>query len=89
MRETDVGRVRPGQRVRVVVDAYPERPFEGRVERVGHAATSEFALLPTPNPSGNFTKVTQRLAVRVAVAQQQGLLKPGLLVEVFIHVDDR
>jgi len=43
-------------------------------------------LLPTPNPSGNFTKITQRLRVRVAIDQEQNLLRPGMMVEVFIDV---
>ena len=49
----------------------------------------EFTLLPTPNPSGNFTKITQRLAVRVAVEQDRGLLKPGMMVEVSIDTRQR
>ena len=56
----------------------------GTSGRVGHAATSEFTLLPTPNPSGNFTKITQRLPVRIAVPQDHGLLKPGMMVEVSV-----
>ena len=44
---------------------------------IGQAATSQFALLPSPNPSGNFTKVTQRLPVRIAVDQEAGMLRPG------------
>jgi len=55
---------------------------------VSHAATSEFALLPNPNPSGNFTKITQRLPVRVTVRQQDGLLKPGMMVELEARVGD-
>ena len=53
---------------------------------VGNATTSEFALLPSPNPSGNFTKITQRLPVRIAIDQQQGLLRPGMMVEIYIDV---
>lgn len=86
IRETEIGRVKIGQPVQIVVDAYPERPIEGRVERIGQATTGEFALLPTPNPSGNFTKVTQRLPVRIAVEQVDGLLRPGMLVEVDVDV---
>jgi membrane fusion protein (multidrug efflux system) len=86
IRETEIRHLEPGQPVRLVVDAYPDRPFEGRVERIGHAATSEFALLPSPNPSGNFTKVTQRLPVRIAVTQQDGLLRPGMMVEIYIDI---
>ena len=53
---------------------------------VGHAATSQFALLPTPNPSGNFTKITQRLPVRIVIDQQAGLLRPGMMVEINIDI---
>jgi membrane fusion protein (multidrug efflux system) len=42
--------------------------------------------LPSPNPSGNFTKITQRLPVRIAIDQQQGLLRPGMMVEIYIDV---
>lgn len=87
IRETDIRKVYIGQDVRLEIDAYPDREFEGRVDMITHAATSEFALLPNPNPSGNFTKVTQRIPVRIAIDQQDGLLKPGMMVEVFIRVD--
>ena len=56
--------------------------------RLGNAATSEFALLPSPNPSGNFTKVTQRLPVRMAIQQDAALLRPGMMVEVTIDAAD-
>ena len=61
-------------------------PWKG--SPIGAAATSEFALLPNPNPSGNFTKVTQRLPVRIAVEQVDGMLRPGMMVEVFIKIED-
>ncbi|WP_205618656.1 hypothetical protein [Brevundimonas nasdae] len=59
-----------------------------RVSYVGGAATSQFALLPNPNPSGNFTKVTQRIPVRLEIVQQQGRLRPGMMVEATIDVVD-
>ena len=86
IRETDIRRVAPGQPVRIEVDAYPGRALEGWVLRVGEAATSQFALLPDPNPSGHFTKVTQRLPVRIEVEQASAPLRPGMMVEVFIDV---
>ena len=89
VRETKIRLLEVGQKVDIEVDAYPDRTFEGRVERIGHATTSEFALLPSANPGGNFTKITQRLTVKIAVDQQAGLLKPGMMVEVFINVRDR
>ncbi len=76
----------PGQSVRIEVDAYPGRAFAGRVRRVGEAATSQFALLPNPNPSGHFTKVTQRLPVRIEIEDPSAPLRPGMMVEVFIDV---
>ncbi len=89
IKETVIRRVHPGQPVEVHVDAYPDRVFDGRVTKVGHAATSQFTLLPTPNPSGNFTKITQRLPVRIAVAQDHGLLKPGMMVEISVDTRER
>jgi len=71
-----------------LVDAYPDQVFRGEVIRLGHSATSEFALLPNPNPSGNFTKVTQRLPVRVSIEQNGLLLRPGMMVEVEIDAVD-
>ena len=86
IRETDIRRVAVNQPVTIEVDAYPDEIFKGTVERIGYAATSQFALLPSPNPSGNFTKVTQRLPVRIALSQRGDQLKPGMMVEVFIDV---
>lgn len=86
IKETDIRKVKVGQVADVTVDAFPDKNFKGRVIAIGNAATSEFALLPTPNPSGNFTKITQRLRVRVAIDQEQNLLRPGMMVEVFIDV---
>ncbi len=86
VKETEIRKLKPGQLVEVSVDAYPNREFTGRVLTVGNSATSQFALLPTPNPSGNFTKITQRLPVRIAVDQQAGLLRPGMMVEINIDI---
>ena len=88
VRETEIGRVRAGQAVSIVVDAYPDESIKGKVERIGQATTGEFALLPTPNPSGNFTKVTQRLPVRIGLTQREDRLRPGMLVEVDIAVGE-
>ena len=87
VKETDIRHLKVGRSVQVTVDAYPGEIFEGTIARVGHAATSQFALLPNANPSGTFTKVTQRLPVKISVAQRDGLLRPGMMVEVKIDVD--
>lgn len=84
--ETKVRRVRTGANVRVEVDAFPGREFEGRVEFIGAAALSEFALLPADNPSGNFIKITHRLPVRIAVRDPDNLLRPGMNVVAAIEV---
>jgi len=84
VKETDIARLKPGMKAEIRVDAYSDRKFEGEVFRVGRAATSKFALLPDPNPSGNFTKITQRLPVRIRLKQNDPLLRPGMMVEVHI-----
>ena len=83
--ETKVRRVRIGAKVKIEVDAFPGRNFEGKVESIGAAAISEFALLPSDNPSGNFIKITQRLPVRVFVKDPENMLKPGMMVVVSIE----
>jgi len=88
VKETNIRYLTPGAHVSVTVDALPGQTFDGTVERVGQAATSEFALLPSPNPSGNFTKITQRLPVRIAVTQVNGQFKPGMMVEVEARASD-
>jgi len=85
LKETKLTDVRVGQPVEIEVDAYPGRKFTGHVERVGNVATNQFALLPNPNPSGNFTKIAQRVPVRIKVDQPaDNPLRPGMMVEVDI-----
>ena len=88
IRETDISRLKLGQRVEIEVDAYPEEQFEGTISRIGNAATSQFAILPKLNEAGSFTKVTQRLRVRIEIDQRQSMLRPGMMVEVFIKAND-
>jgi membrane fusion protein (multidrug efflux system) len=83
--ETKVRRVHPGAKVTVEVDAFPGNAFEGQVEFIGSATSSEFALLPSENPSGNFIKVTHRIPVRVSVKDPKNKLKPGMMVVVAIE----
>lgn len=86
IKETQVGQLKLGQPVHVTVDAYPGVKFTGKVARIGNATTARFALLPTPNPSGNFTKITQRVAVKIDILNPPRPLKPGMMVEVEIDV---
>jgi membrane fusion protein (multidrug efflux system) len=87
IKETQIRRVKKGQTVLISVDAYPGKEFKGKVKSIGNTTTGKFALLPNPNPSGNFTKITQRIPVRIAVGQNGDMLRPGMLVEVKIMVD--
>lgn len=89
VRETDIKHLKLGSEAAVTVDANPDQAFQGKIVRIGNAATSEFALLPTPNPSGNFTKIAQRLAIRIELETTNALLRPGMMVEVDIGIDDR
>lgn len=88
IKETQIRKLRVGQTVDIRVDAYPDERFIGTVNTLGTAATSQFALLPTPNPSGNFTKITQRLPVRIAIENPDARLHPGMMVEVKIAVTE-
>ena len=89
IKETQIRKLKLGQPVEIQVDAYPGEGFEGKVVSIGQATTGKFALLPNPNPSGNFTKITQRLPVRIGVEQRAEMLSPGMMVEVKIDVRDR
>ena len=86
IKETQVSRLRIGQTVHVHVDAWPNDRFVGRVARIGSATTARFALLPTPNPSGNFTKITQRVPVKIDIVEMPRQLAPGMMVEIDIDV---
>lgn len=88
VKETAVGLLEPGMKATVTVDAYPGRTYAATVFRIGQAATSKFALLPDPNPSGNFTKITQRLPVRLLFDERDPSLRPGMMVEVQVAIRD-
>ncbi|MBX3502190.1 MAG: HlyD family secretion protein [Alphaproteobacteria bacterium] len=86
IKETRIRYLRVGQPVSVTVDAYPNERFVGRVARIGSSTTARFALLPTPNPSGNFTKITQRVPVKIDLVEKPKVLAPGMMVEIAIDV---
>ncbi|MFB3301652.1 HlyD family secretion protein [Pseudomonas sp. AMR01] len=81
-KETQVGRVRVGQAAKVTVDAFPEHAFNGVVESLAPATGAKFSLLPQENATGNFTKVVQRVQVRIALKDvpddYKALLSPGM-----------
>jgi membrane fusion protein (multidrug efflux system) len=90
-KETQLTRVRPGQSVEITVDSFPDQTLHGRVERISPASGSQFALLPPDNATGNFTKVVQRIPIRIALDKGQPLLErllPGMSAVTRIHVED-
>ncbi|MFN3521350.1 MAG: HlyD family secretion protein [Phenylobacterium sp.] len=90
-KETQVSRLRIGQPVTIRADAFGKKEISGRVESFAPATGAEFALIPVENAVGNFTKIAQRLPVRIAVDRDDplaGALRPGLSVEVKVDVRD-
>jgi membrane fusion protein (multidrug efflux system) len=88
-KETQVSRLRIGQKVSIRADAFGGAEITGRVESFAPATGSEFALIPVENAVGNFTKITQRLPVRIAIDKGSPLAaarRPGLSVSVRVSV---
>ena len=86
-KETQLTRMRPGQLAEVSVDAYPDLILDGRIESFAPASGAQFSLLPPDNATGNFTKIVQRVPVRIALPANNpltGRLRPGLSVTVTI-----
>jgi membrane fusion protein, multidrug efflux system len=87
-KETQLARLRPGQTVSIAVDALPEHSIEGTIESFSPASGAVFSLLPPDNATGNFTKIVQRLPVRIRVPSavaREGLLRPGMSVVVSVN----
>lgn len=87
-KETQIGRMRVGQPAHIKVDAMPGMELNGRVESVAPGTGAQFSLLPPQNATGNFTKIVQRVPVRIAVeatAETRQLLVPGLSVKVEVE----
>lgn len=88
-KETQLADLRVGQPAAVDVDSYPGCVVEGRVESVSAATGAKFALLPPDNSTGNFTKVVQRVPVRLQVTKGCGVdkpLRPGMSVTVHVAI---
>ena len=87
-KETQIGRMRVGQPASIKVDAMPGVALSGRVESVAPGTGAQFSLLPPQNATGNFTKIVQRVPVRIAIEatpQTRQLLVPGLSVKVEVE----
>lgn len=85
--ESIIGKVRPGQHVELKFDSIPGRKFNGTVENIGDATLSVFSLLPQSNTGGNFTKVIQRVPVKVRIDDEiERPLQVGSNVSAKIHI---
>lgn len=87
-KETQIGKMKPGQTAEVKIDTYPGRAFEAKIESLAGGTGASFALLPADNASGNFVKVVQRVPVRLVWASppKDVTLRAGLSAEVTVHV---
>jgi membrane fusion protein (multidrug efflux system) len=87
-KETQVGRIKPGQEVEIAIDAFSHRKLKGKVESLSGGTGARFSLLPPDNASGNFVKVVQRVPVRIAWAETPTdlVLRAGLSAEVTVKV---
>jgi membrane fusion protein (multidrug efflux system) len=89
-KETQIQKMRSGQRVDLKIDAYPDSEFEGEVSSFSPATGSAFSLLPADNATGNFVKVVQRVPVKISISGSPAakrLLKPGMNVKAIVSLD--
>jgi len=87
-KETQIGKMQPGQQATIKIDAYPHREFIGKVESLSAGTGASFSLLPPDNASGNFVKVVQRVPVRIAWVDvpPDVALRAGLSADVMVEV---
>ena len=90
-KETQLTKMRVGQEVEVKIDAFPNKVFKARVDSISPASGAQFALLPPDNATGNFTKVVQRISVKIVFDREslkgyEDLLTPGMSVVAEVHV---
>ena len=92
LEETKLGHIHLNDPVKIDVDSYPGTKFYGKVFEIGNYTASEFSLIPPNNASGNFTKVTQRIPVKISIDDpsttdgSKPLLRPGMSVEVSVKI---
>jgi len=89
--ETQLAHVRVGDSADIKIDAYPSQILRGHVSEIAPASGSATALLPPDNATGNFTKVVQRVPVKILFDKRQSgdILRPGLSAEVTVHTDPK
>lgn len=90
-KETQLNKMKEGQKVTIKADAYPDTEFEGQITSFSPATGARFSLLPPDNATGNFVKTIQRLPVKISLTTNNDkekikLLRPGMNVEVDVHV---
>jgi membrane fusion protein (multidrug efflux system) len=91
-KETQLTNIRKGDAADIRIDTFPGVVLHGKVEEISPASGSQFALLPPDNATGNFTKVVQRIPVKIVLDADhplQGKLRPGFSAEVTIHASGR
>ena len=91
LEETQIEKIKVGDEVEISVDAYSGKKIIGKVSMIGATAASQFSLIPPNNASGNFTKVTQRIPVKISIpdhASRQMQLRAGMSVEIKIRVEE-
>ncbi|MGC1458460.1 MAG: HlyD family secretion protein [Steroidobacteraceae bacterium] len=91
-KETQITHMAVGQKAEITVDSFPGHKLRGHLLQFAPASGAEFALLPPDNATGNFTKVVQRIAVKIAIDDADGLasrLIPGMSVEASIYAEDK
>lgn len=85
--ETQIHKVKEGEAVEISLDNFPGKVLLGKVKEISKATASTFSLLPSTNTSGNFTKVTQRIPIKISIDDNQGLdLSPGISTSIKIHL---
>ncbi|MEC0229916.1 efflux RND transporter periplasmic adaptor subunit [Paenibacillus alba] len=85
--ETQIYKIKEGEKVEINLDNFPGKVLIGKVKEISKATASTFSLLPSTNTSGNFTKVTQRIPIKIAIDDNQGLdLSPGISSSIKIHL---
>jgi membrane fusion protein (multidrug efflux system) len=91
-KETQLEKMRPGQKAEIKLDSFPHRTFTGRVDSLSPASGAQFALLPPDNATGNFTKVVQRIPVKVvfdaaSIRGYESLITPGMSAVVTVDLN--
>lgn len=85
--ETKILKIKPSQKVDITIDAYPGKKFTGYIESVGQATQSAFSQYVSLNTSGDFTKVTQLIPIKIGIVNHENLtLMPGMNAVIRIHI---